>query len=140
MIIVSALGDPTIVDSADIYRPPSIGNLEQPSYQDERGEIRRIVLAGAKVNVLHTRSGFLRSGDLHPNTQFDVLLSGEAELLTLENGEQITRKLIPNVFVAIRPYVPHLFRFTEDTVMLEWWDGPFECFYYRPFRAMIEQA
>ena len=117
-------------------RQPHNG-VAQPVYKDARGEIQRHALAGSKVNILHTVAGNKRSGDFHPYTQFDAMLSGRVELLTLEDGAENWRILVANDTVAIAPYVPHLFVFREDTVMLEWWDGPFEAWYYKPFRDMI---
>lgn len=128
-----------------IYSDPGVikgvtnpGALEKPVFKDDRGEIHRLQFAGVKTNMIVTKAGFMRSGDLHPNTQFDQILSGLVELRTLENGITVKKVLRPNTFVVIGPNVPHLFHFLEDTVMMEWWDGPFEAWYYRPYRDIID--
>lgn len=36
--------------------------------------------------------------------------------------------------------VPHLMKFLADTVMLEWWDGPFSAEYYPPYRRLVEES
>ena len=130
-------GDPSLSWSADAV-DPGPAPAQTGTYSDARGEIRRIALGAAKHNALLTLAGHMRSGDFHPNTQFDVILSGRAELLTIEQGREKWRLLLPNTMIAIRPYVPHLFRFPEDAVMLEWWDGPFKCWYWKPLRDIID--
>ena len=41
--------------------------------------------------------------------------------------------------IIMPPDVPHLFEALTDTVMLEWWDGPFEASYYQPYRRLVEK-
>jgi mannose-6-phosphate isomerase-like protein (cupin superfamily) len=108
-------------------------------YEDSRGSILQYDICGAKFNVLFTKAGALRSGDLHPVAQFDVVLDGEAELTTRLGNRDVVRKLKKNEFASIPPNVPHLFRFLKDTVMIEWWDGPFQAEYYKPYRDLVEK-
>lgn len=119
----------------DLNLPEPSRPVDLPSvHSDERGSIQRM----SGYNVLFTRAGFMRSGDSHPNNQYDVVLSGRAELLTRENERDVWRILYPNDMVKICSYVPHLFRFQEDCVMLEWWDGPFSCWYFKRYRDYID--
>jgi hypothetical protein len=134
---VTADGDPSIASSEAAVLQPILTSCS-PIYQDERGEIQRHELCGSRVNLLYTKAGNRRSGDFHSYTQYDALLSGRAELLTLEGGKHVWCILTANDAIAIAPYVPHLFVFREDTVMMEWWDGPFSAWYYTPFRNMIK--
>lgn len=130
-------GDPSILENqgvVSIFSPPP----KQAVFSDSRGEIRRLDMAGALANMLFTKAGELRSGDMHPNTQFDFLLSGRCVLRTHERGQEVYRILTANQGVAIGPFVPHLFEFFEDTVMMEWWDGPFKCWYWSPYRDVIQ--
>jgi hypothetical protein len=57
-----------------------------------------------------------------------------------ENG--ITQKTIygPSQYLAIPPYVPHVFEFLEDTVIAEWWDRPFHSWFYQPYRKIVEAS
>jgi hypothetical protein len=32
----------------------------------------------------------------------------------------------------------HLFEFLEDNVLLEWWDCPYEAWFYKPYRALVD--
>lgn len=112
--------------------------LDEPVFKDDRGEIRRHEMEGVKYNALFSKAGILRSGDMHPNTQYDLILMGEFEI-TLRQGDEdvvITKKA--NELLEIPPDTPHLFRSVTDTVMIEWWDGPFEAEYYEPYRKLIE--
>jgi hypothetical protein len=67
-----------------------------------------------------------------------VLLSGKVELWTLQGGKTVKQVISPHTFIVINPHVPHLFNFLENTVMLEWWDKPFEAFFYKPYRDIID--
>jgi hypothetical protein len=55
-------------------------------YSDNRGEIHNIKVNNDKrINILYTKRGYLRSGDLHPNTQCDFVFSGKLRVWTLED-------------------------------------------------------
>ncbi|MEM2916264.1 MAG: hypothetical protein QXT19_02820 [Candidatus Woesearchaeota archaeon] len=138
-IIEIPAGEPGIYSSPDVIKAetkPAV--LEKPVFEDARGRIERHEMNGVKVNLLSTKKGFMRSGDLHKNRQFDILLSGKVELWTYQNGQTIKRVIGPNTYIVINPHVPHLFNFLEDTVMMEWWDGPFEAWFYKPYRDIID--
>ena len=133
-------GDVRIYSNPLVFKPETkSGALESPVYEDIRGRIERIDFKGTKFNIIETKKGFMRSGDLHKNTQFDSILSGKIELWVLT--EDITEKTIicPNQYVVLRPHMPNLFNFLEDTVMIEWWDGPFEAWFYKPYRDIIDE-
>lgn len=144
-------GNPAIYRNPDVFQPKTEpGALEKPIHQDVRGVIQRLNKnnlpwldeIGAKVdlpNLLHTKQGFMRSGDLHKNIQLDYILSGEVELWTFHNGQTTKKTLAPNTFLILNPHTPHLFNFLKDTVMMEWWDGPFEAWFYKPYRDIIDE-
>jgi len=128
-----------IFSSPDVFKPETKpGSLEQPVFTDARGTIHRLNIDGFKVNLLSTKKGFMRSGDLHKNRQFDFIFSGKVELWLKQDGKDVKKTIGPNTFIEIPPGIPHLFSFLEDTVMAEWWDGPFEGWYYKPYRDIIE--
>lgn len=127
----------------DIYADPDVfkpadGDLGQPVHTDVRGSIHRLEIAGHKLNLLFTREGFMRSGDLHKISQFDFVFSGSLELWLRKGTTDEKRIWGPNSFIEIPPHTPHLFNFLEDTLMAEWWDGPFEAWYYKPYRDIID--
>ncbi len=113
------------------------GDLTSSVYKDGRGEIRRLELEGVKFNTLFTKKGVYRSGDYHSATQFDLVLKGIVEITMFKDGKDVTITKRDNESIVIPPNVPHLFYFPEDTVMLEWWDKPFEAQFYEPYRKRV---
>merc|ERR1719310_679541 len=92
-------------------------------FYDERGEIHNIKANDRRVNILYTRAGYLRSGDLHPNDQLDFVFSGRVRIWTLQSdGTTRITTHGKNDFIRIPRAVPHVFEFVEDTVLAEWWE------------------
>lgn len=103
---------------------------------DSRGYIAVLKASGAQFNVLFTRKGALRGGDVHPNEQLNYILKGVMRIVTPRKARNLTAgdsNFIPKG-------VPHYFKALEDCVMIEWWDGPFSCTYYPPYRKMVEAS
>lgn len=144
-------GDKNIINDLNVsHGETKPGELDKPIHEDVRGVIQRLNknsldwIEPNKIyyplpNILYTKKGFMRSGDLHKNVQYDIIISGKLELWTLQKGDTIKDTLGPNTFIILHPYIPHLFNFLEDTVMLEWWGGPFEAWFYKPYRDIIDQ-
>lgn len=118
---------------------PKKGNLNSPVHKDVRGEIRRNNFAGVKFNVLSTKAGYFRSGDFHPNIQYDLILKGKFRITMRKKNKDVVSEKGENEFIEIPPNTPHLFEAITDTVMLEWWSGPFEVGYYEPYRKFVEE-
>lgn len=140
LIYISPEGDSSIYSNPLVIKSETkSGALELPAHEDHRGRIERINFKGTKFNIVETKKGFMRGGDLHQNTQFNVVFSGKVEIWVLVNG--VTEKIIagPNHFLVFKPNTPHLFHFLENSVISEWWDGPFETWYYKPYRDIIDQ-
>lgn len=114
-------------------------NLESPIFKDSRGQINRYEIDGQKFNVLTTKAGVYRSGDYHKATQYDIILKGEFEITFRQNDKDVIFKKSANDLLIIPPNTPHLFNSLTDTVMIEWWDGPFEAKYYEPYRKIINR-
>jgi len=170
----SLVGTPDILTkSANVVRAPdSVNRVDLPvpsAYRDSRGEIHNFLVGGVRVNLLYTRAGVMRSGDVHQVTQRDFVFEGKVRVWTLvkaEGGgeedvnekasgvevgggknvddgknktttETKTTVYTANQYVEIPPYIPHVFEFLEDTVLAEWWDGPFEAWFYRPYRDVV---
>ncbi|MBU1198435.1 MAG: hypothetical protein KKF46_02120 [Nanoarchaeota archaeon] len=114
-------------------------SLDEPVYKDSRGEIHRKKEFGVKFNVLYTKAGALRSGDVHSSEQYDLFLKGETEIW-FQKGDKI-EKIVkgPNEFLVIPPNIPHLFKALTDTVMIEWWEKDFDVKYFEPFRKLVEE-
>jgi len=110
------------------------------TFKDDRGEINKLDIKGTRVNLLYTKKGALRSGDIHPNNQFNVILSGEIEITYRKGNKDVKEIKKPNELIMTPAGVPHLFKFTKDTVLLEWWDGPFKAEYYAPYRKFVDES
>ena len=111
-----------------------------PRFEDARGVIEHHALAGTKYNVLHSKAGTYRSGDVHPAEQYDSVLSGMVVVTTRHGGGDWKQTALAGDRVMIPSGVPHLFYFEEDTVMVEWWSGPFKAKYYKPYRDIVEES
>ena len=112
-------------------------------YKDGRGEIHNNLVGDYKrINLLYTKKGVMRSGDIHRNTQHDFVFSGQVEVWFLEkDGSTVKRIYGPNQYVRVPPLVPHIFHFLEETVIAEWWEPePFRAWFYTPCRHLVEQS
>ena len=121
--------------------PPKHGHVEVPStVSDARGSISNLAIGGFRFNVLVSRAGTMRSGDVHRSRQLDMIFSGRVMVTTREHGKDVSRMYHGGQLVVIPAHVPHIFHFLNDTVMAEWWDGAFEARYYRPYRKRVDRA
>jgi hypothetical protein len=119
--------------------PGRIANSPVPSiYQDDRGEIHRLRVGHRRMNVLYSKEGVMRSGYLHPHSMNDFIVSGKVEVWTLSLEGTNKRIYSAHEFVALDPYTPHILHFLEDTILLEYWQGPFSCWYYHPYRRLVQ--
>ena len=126
-----------IFNSPEVYEP-SKGDLSSPVFRDGRGEIHRLEIGGTKLNMLFSKAGVLRSGDVHKNTQFGFVFSGLVRVWYWRDGQKSFVEYGPNAFIKIEPSVPHMYEYLEDTVNAEWWDGPFKAWFFRPLREIVE--
>lgn len=121
--------------------PPGHGEVAVPStHEDIRGAVHNLRIGGFRFNVLVSRSGVLRSGDVHPCRQFDMIFQGRVQVTTREEGRDVNRMYNSGDLVVIPPHIPHIFAFLDETVMAEWWDGTFDAHYYRPYRQRVDEV
>eukprot|EP00316_Scyphosphaera_apsteinii_P017231 CAMPEP_0119330014 /NCGR_PEP_ID=MMETSP1333-20130426/77309_1 /TAXON_ID=418940 /ORGANISM="Scyphosphaera apsteinii, Strain RCC1455" /LENGTH=184 /DNA_ID=CAMNT_0007339291 /DNA_START=76 /DNA_END=630 /DNA_ORIENTATION=+ len=143
----SATSLPTLADvapevAAALYAPPpGHGEVKVPSVaKDIRGEVHNLQIGGFRFNILVSSAGSLRSGDVHKSNQLDFIFAGRVVVTTREHGRDMTREYGAGSYIIIPKMIPHIFYFLNTTVMAEWWDGPFECRYYRPYRRLVDRA
>jgi hypothetical protein len=110
---------------------------EDKVFIDRRGVIRWVWIGDRRVNLIHTWADMYRSGDVHPNTQYDVLIGGEVCITMPDNEITLSEPLDT---LEIGPGIPHLFYFPKETWLLEWWDGPFKAQMYPLYRAIVEHC
>ena len=97
------------------------------------------------VNIVRTFPGHVRSGDVHPCHQVNVLAFGKARVTTVENdGTVVIRSVAGGDRVVVPAHTPHLYEFLEDTVMTESWVHAgnrtrcaFEAWFHEPLRKRI---
>mmetsp|Transcript_10733 Transcript_10733/g.23787 ORF Transcript_10733/g.23787 Transcript_10733/m.23787 type:complete len:222 (+) Transcript_10733:162-827(+) len=134
----------TIRPQEVIPLPPKEDGIPAPSiYYDDRGEIHNIKVDNKhRINILYTKTGHLRSGDLHPNEQCDFIFSGKVKVWTLaEDGSTNTATYGKHEFISIARGTPHVFEFVEDTVMAEWWEPQgFQAWFYKPYRDIVNKS
>lgn len=150
------VGTTGILSSERVYAAPLRINQPVPVpsvYRDGRGEIHNFMIGatkdqqgvgsfrGTRLNLLYTKAGVKRSGDIHPNTQHDFVFAGRVQVWTLEkDGRSASKTYGPNEYINIPPYTPHIFEFKEDSVLAEWWDGTFKAWFYEPYRKVVERS
>jgi hypothetical protein len=133
-------GTEKILESSLVSEGPGrIANSPVPSiFRDDRGEIHRMRVGGKRVNILCSKRDVMRSGYLVLSKTVHFVVSGKVEVWNLT--EKGTEKMVygaDSVFY-VNPYVPHILHFLEDTILLEFWDGPFQCWYYHPYRRLVQ--
>ena len=94
------------------------------------------------MNILYTKAGHLRSGDVHDSAQCDFVFSGRVRVWTLAvDGSTTVTTYGTHEYVEVPRGVPHVFEFVEDTVMAEWWEpGGFRCWFYGPYREIVSRC
>jgi hypothetical protein len=127
---------PSATDDDDGIPAPSI-------YYDCRGEIHNIkVNNNQRINILFTKAGYLRSGDIHRNVQCDFIFTGKVKVWTLsKDGSTTIQCYNKHDFIQIPKGVPHIFEFVEDTCMAEWWEPQgFQAWFYKPYREIVDKS
>lgn len=139
------VGTPEILNSPHVSEGPGrIARAPVPSiYVDDRGDIHRLRVGHQRLNLLYSKQGVMRSGYLHPHPLHTIVICGEVEVWTLDEGGTIKTTYSQYEHFTIPPYVPHILYFpkSNDTILAEWWSPPtaeFQCYYYHPYRKTID--
>lgn len=130
---------------------PSLSTNSSSEFADSRGAYHKLVFPGLTsnaeyVNVIFTKAGTYRSGDLHKCDQINLIVSGSATLKTIRSERTTTREVKSGDLIVTPAGVPHLYYFSEDTLLTEYWinvaDGgklcPFRAWFYKPFRDIVD--
>jgi len=111
---------------------------------DVRGKIWRLEVDGKEYILMYTVKGEVRGGDFHKSVQHDFALKGrvffiEKTCLTCPDGKGENLRVVhPGQEIILAVGVPHMMVSFDESLVLEWLEGPFEKTYYRPFRDKIE--
>ena len=126
-------------------------NLSQTNavFTDARGKYMRFETGSANapyLNVVFSKKGSMRSGDIHKCWQVNYVANGKALLTTLKpfgKPPETTETYESNHVIRIPPHAPHIFSFVEDTLFTENWENEdgspceFKAWFYLPFRKRI---
>lgn len=80
---------------------------------------------GKNYTILETKENAYRGSHTHPFNQYTFLLRGKARYI-LDNGGREEHWLKQGEVFMTPSGVPHILLPEEDTITLEWWNGPFE--------------
>jgi len=133
--------------------PPSLAGRSS-RFEDARGVYERLCFGAAApsangapcVNVLFTRKGFLRSGDLHKARQVNHIVSGSVRLTQRIGDADATSVHHGAETIVLPAHTPHLYEFLEDTLMTEHWidemgrPAEFRAWLFQPYRLRISNA
>lgn len=135
------VGSERILESPHVSEGPGrIANAPVPSvFSDDRGEIHRLRVGHKRINLLYSKAQVMRSGYLHPNNTHDFVVFGKVEVWTLTSDCTKKEVYTAGQYFVTPKYTPHILHFLEDSVVVEWNEpGPFRCWYYRPYRRIID--
>ena len=138
-----AANDMTIYASSDVVQAPVPSLRGNSHFDDARGTYERRCYGDWCVNLLFTRKGFMRSGDLHRQRQVNHIISGSVKLTQRVGGEDVAVIHHGAETVILPAHTPHLYEFLEDTLMTEYWiddagkPAPFKAWLYKPYRDRI---
>lgn len=94
--------------------PPRHGDVAVPStIDDARGKVHNLRVGGYRFNVLESRAGTSRSGDVHGSRQYDVIFSGRVQVTTRERARDVMREYGGGEMLVIPAHVPHIFRTSQ---------------------------
>lgn len=111
-------------------------------YGDARGNLCILEWRGQEVLLFSINKGYSRGGDYHKSRQHDVVLAGRVECRFkrhIESQGEVVKTLNPGEVISFEAGSPHMFTALEDSLMVEWLEGPFEKEMYPPYRKIVEE-
>lgn len=134
-----AVGTEKILESGHVSEGPGrIASAPIPSvFSDDRGSIHRLRIGHRRINLLYSKKETMRSGYLNSVLSHDFVITGRVEVWTLAETGTVKKIYKEREYFSIEPYVPHILYFLEETNIAEWYDGTFRCWYYHPYRNIV---
>ena len=104
---------------------------------DDRGSMFLFLFKERDIKLCEILKGRSRGGDIHPEAdQFDLVVHGKIELREMTpTGERI-KILNEKDLVTIKKGIPHVLIALEDSLIVEWRNGPFTREIYEPYRKL----
>lgn len=107
------------------------------SKETDAGLMHTTIAAWITCYDIFTKAGFYRGGKVYFADKIVRILSGEAHVHMVEEGEDILKKLFPHSWeFVIQSWIPNLFYFPKDTRMLEWFPEWTKAQEYSKYREM----
>ncbi|MBD3171615.1 hypothetical protein GF326_04015 [Candidatus Bathyarchaeota archaeon] len=101
-------------------------NVEEWGSRPKVGKGYASDVNGKWCSFLETKKGAYRGDHIHPYDQYTVLLGGSAIVIKEIDGELEEHLLEENIVHKTHKGLAHILVALEDTVLYEWWDGPYE--------------
>ena len=94
-------------------------------FEDERGVIQDLLGPVDAVTKIYTVRGAIRGNHIHElTTQWTYVVSGRLQIVTVENGQRVTREYAPGNLATELPGIPHVWKALADTTVLVFSKGP----------------
>jgi hypothetical protein len=90
------------------------------------GEAIGFTYNGKWYSLLYTRGGMYRGNHVHTVDQTSILLDGKAKYVFKENGRNTEHPLTKGKPIHVPAGIPHILVPKEDSLSVEWWEGPFD--------------
>ncbi len=111
--------------------------VELDILDDDRGSMFLFLYQEREFKLCEIKQGKARGGDIHPEAeQYDLVVHGKVELREMTaNGERISI-LHEKDLATIERSIPHVLIALQDSLIIEWRNGPFTREIYEPYRKM----
>ena len=108
-------------------------------HEDVRGRIFKAIINDFEFYLLETRKGCARGGHSHTVDSYIVVLRGRLEYRAMVGGREIVRTVDEGDVIFTEKDVPTLLTALEDSVMIQWLEGPLVTVNYEPYRRIVRE-
>lgn len=108
-------------------------------HEDVRGRIFKATINDFEFYVLETRKGYARGGHSHTVDSYIVVLRGKLEYRAVVGGREIVRTVGEGDVIFTEKDVPTILTALEDSVMVQWLEGPLVTVNYEPYRRIVRE-
>ena len=108
-------------------------------HEDVRGRIFKVIIDGFEFYVLETRKGYARGGHSHTVDSYIVVLRGRLEYRAMVGGREVVRTVGVGDVIFTEKDVPTILTALEDSVMIQWLEGPLVTVNYELYRRIVRE-
>jgi len=111
--------------------------VDLETISDDRGSMFLFIYKERDIKICEIKKGTARGGDIHPYAeQYDLVIHGKIELREKVGSEERKTIMFEKDLATIKRGVPHVLIALEDSLLLEWRNGPFDREIYEPYRKL----